>query len=73
MEISETAPYTFSLKVIVNGSSGDFQEDRLRKRIEEIKPAHLAYEIVTERPITGHTYMGAVMQQAEIMNIRQVI
>ena len=73
VEITEHAPYTFVLKVIIAGSDSDFTEDRQRKKIGQIKPAHLAYEIVTERPITGHIYAGAVIQQAEIVNIRQVI
>lgn len=59
--------------MIIDGSSGDFNEERLRRKIEQIKPAHLTYEIATERPVAGYIYIGAVMQQAEIMNIRQVI
>jgi len=73
VEITEPAPYTFSIRVIIDGSDSDFNKERLRKKIGQIKPAHLAYEIVTERPITGCIYAGAVAQQAEIVNIRQVM
>ena len=73
VEISEPAPYAFRLTVVIQGSDGNFREGELREKIRQIKPAHLACEIATERPITGHIYMGAVMQQAEIINIRQVV
>ncbi|NBH99106.1 DUF2313 domain-containing protein [Anaerotruncus sp. 1XD22-93] len=73
VEVSEPGPYTFRLKVIIRGSDGSFHEGELREKIRQIKPAHLACEIVTERPITGHICTGAVMQQAEIINIRQVV
>lgn len=73
VEVSEPGPYVFRLTVIIRGSDSNFNEEKLREKIRQIKPAHLACQIVTERPVTGAVYIGAAMQQAETVKIRQVV
>lgn len=51
-----------------SGSVGDVEE-----MLEKLLPMNICYEVHEERPISGGIYIGAVIQQAEIVNIRQVI
>jgi len=71
--IENTTDYTFSVKVIITGSDNEINEVYLREQINQLKPSHLSYEIVTERPLSTGIYVGTIMQQAEIMTIRQVM
>lgn len=66
-------PYTFVIKLYINDSNGKILEQQLRKAVSKIKPSHLSYEIITERPLQANTFIGMVLQQAEIINLRQVI
>ncbi len=50
------------------GARGELEE-----MLKKMLPENINYEIFEEHPVTGHIYMGAVMQQAEIINIRQVV
>lgn len=74
VEIEErTAPYTFLVKVMIRDSHSDFNEKALRQGIIKAKPSHMAYELVTERPFLANVSAAAIMQQSNIVNLRQVI
>lgn len=73
IQIEEEEPYTFKVKVMIHDGSSIFRGEKLKKAIDRVKPAHLSYEIVTERPVAGSIYAGAVIQESEIMEIRQVV
>lgn len=49
------------------------QTGEVENLLDKILPQNISYEVFEERPITGSMYVGAVMQQAEIVNIRQVV
>ncbi|MEY8428830.1 putative phage tail protein [Lachnospiraceae bacterium 46-15] len=69
----------------VDGSLEDYQlcigisgkalgvRGELEEMLKKMLPENINYEIFEEHPVTGHICTGAVMQQAEIMDIRQVI
>jgi len=71
--IENFADYTFQVKLIIIGSNGEFDVKTLKEKINKIKPSHLAYQIVSERPLGAEVFVGAIMQQAEIITIRQVM
>lgn len=71
--IENIAPYTFRIKVLIKTADSNFNEKRLRMKITDIKPSHLSYEIITERPLISKNYIGAILQDAETLSIRQVI
>lgn len=65
-------PCTFLVKIIVTGADAEFDERKLRNRIEQIKPSHMAYSLLTERPVIANLYCCGLVQQSEILQIRQV-
>jgi len=74
VEIEENiSPYTFLIKVIISNSDNEINEPLFREQVKKIKQSHLAFQIMTERPLTANIYTGATMQQADIISIRQVI
>ena len=49
------------------------KENEVIAFVEKWLPAHLGYEIMYEEPITAENYIGALWQDDEIMEMRQVI
>jgi Uncharacterized protein conserved in bacteria (DUF2313). len=73
VEVEENiAPYTFLVRIFIKGADGNISIEQLKKEISEIKPSHLTYIIITERPLNSQIYLGAKMQQSEILTIKQV-
>lgn len=62
--------YWLSVGVLQNFTG---QINEVQSGLEKMLPQNIGYEVFEERPISGHIYVGAIMQQAEIVNIRQVI
>lgn len=56
---------------MLQGFTGQMEE--VENILEKILPQNISYEVFEERPVTGGIYIGMVMQQAEILSIRQVI
>jgi len=66
------APYTFEIKIFIDTSDSNIYEQEIRNRIGNVKPSHLSYKLVTERRPNSMIYVGGCMQQAEILQLRQV-
>lgn len=49
------------------------QIDEVEKLLEKMLPMNISYEVYEEHPVTGNVYVGAMLQEAEIVNIRQVM
>ncbi|NBH99336.1 DUF2313 domain-containing protein [Anaerotruncus sp. 1XD22-93] len=58
---------------IKNEAWADISIQTIKKILSRRMPAHISFDIFEEHPVTGYVYVGAVMQQAEIINIRQVV
>lgn len=62
------------LQISINKlSDSNLYVDDILEIVGKRIPAHLATIIVFQNPYLGGIYVGATMQQAEILNIRQVI
>jgi len=71
--VENIAPYTFQVKIIIRDTSADVAEEIIKEQINRIKPSHLSYVVITERPLQLNICNAVVFQTAEIMNLRQVI
>jgi len=56
---------------VFRAASGSVKD--VEEMLEKLLPMNICYEVHEERPISGAMYAGAVIQQAEIVSIRQVI
>lgn len=45
----------------------------IKDYLDKVLPAHLAYDIIYDRPMNAKMYFGAVWQDDEIMTLRQVV
>lgn len=71
--VENISDYTFTVHLTIATSDGNINEQELRKEIYKIKPSHLGFNVVTDRPHEASIYIGAAMQNAEIIYLRQVV
>ena len=64
--------YRFDVVVIIYDGSG-YDKNYLIERLDAMKPSHLRYGIIEERPDNADVFVAAVIQQANIIEMRQVI
>jgi hypothetical protein len=62
----------YQLCIAISGKAIEARGE-LEEMLKKMLPENINYKIFEEHPVTGHICMGAVMQQAEIMDIRQVV
>lgn len=71
--IENISPYVFQITILMDGPLSDYNADALIEAINTIKPSHLAYEIVIETPMLAELFVGGYYQEADIIEMRQVI